>query len=192
MKYLSNVLILAGALSVPVIAQAQPYNKAHQIKASEAKGFTWPTLKRGNVESNSEVMAVQYLLRNRGFYKSKIDGDWGEATDAAVKKFQRAKGLKADGVIGPQTWPHLLLRLKRGDRGDAVRALQILLRDLNSEVGTNPFIGLPTDGNFGSQTEKVVRSFQEEWMPYATEKVKVDGIVGPRTWGGLLGAEFDK
>ena len=192
MKQLSPLLVLAGALALPMLAHAQPYNKTRQIQASQAKGLTWPTLNRDSVESTADVLAIQYLLRNRGFYKSKIDGDFGDRTVAAVKNFQRAKHLKVDGVLGPQTWPQLLLRLRRGDRGDAVRALQIQLRALTSENGTNPFIGLPVDGIFGARTEETVRSYQREWLPYGTEHAKVDGIVGPQTWGGLLGAKFAK
>lgn len=38
----------------------------------------------------------------------KVDGDFGEATRAAVKQYQKSKGLKADGVVGPTTWSHLV------------------------------------------------------------------------------------
>ncbi len=184
-------LLALSLLAVPTVSRAQSYDKAHQIKASEIKGFTWPTLTRQSAVVSSQVMALQYLLRNRGFYKAKIDGNFGDTTEKAVRAFQRAKGLKVDGVVGPQTWTPLVLRLKRNDRGDAVRAAQILLRDLDSEVGDRPFIGLPTDGIFGSRTADVVRSFQGEWGPYyKINGLKADGIVGAQTWAALLGADF--
>ena len=183
-------LLLCGLLAVPIVARAQSYDAAHKIKAAEFSKIEMPKLTRQNAVATSDVLALQYLLRNRGFYRAKVDGEFGSQTEKAVRDFQRAKGLKVDGIVGPQTWPVLLLRLKRGDRGDAVRALQIQLRALQSEVGTLPFIGLPVDGIYGAQTEKVVRSFQGEWMPYYGEKTKVDGVVGAQTWGGLFGAKF--
>lgn len=56
------------------------------------------------------VRAAQMLLNGRdcscGIYGA--DGDFGNATLAAVLAFQRRNGLEADGVIGQQTWAKLL------------------------------------------------------------------------------------
>ena len=48
------------------------------------------------------AMGVQTELRDRGFSLT-VDGIWGPGTDAAVKKFQVAQGLTADGVFGPMS-----------------------------------------------------------------------------------------
>ncbi|MFC1416458.1 protein kinase domain-containing protein [Streptacidiphilus cavernicola] len=55
------------------------------------------------------VKEIQCILVNRGYSvgPSGVDGDFGADTKAAVIAFQKAKGLSADGGVGPQTWPAL-------------------------------------------------------------------------------------
>ncbi|TYK47373.1 peptidoglycan-binding protein [Actinomadura decatromicini] len=67
-----------------------------------------PTLKRG--ASGEHVETVQGLLAARS-HPVTLDGDFGSATEAAVKAVQRWGGVTADGEVGPQTWP-VLLRVK--------------------------------------------------------------------------------
>lgn len=57
------------------------------------------TLKLGS--RGEEVRALQLKLR---LY---ADGIFGKLTDEAVREFQRANGLTADGIVGPQTWAKL-------------------------------------------------------------------------------------
>ena len=183
-------LVVGALLSWPILVQAQLYDKAHQIKASEVQDFTFPTFRKSEARGSTatQIMALQYLLRNRGFYKAKVDGKFGELTERAVRDFQRAKGLKVDGIVGPQTWTPLLLRLKKGDRGDAVRALQILLRGVPGQGNPDPFRDQEVDGDFGSETLLSVLQYQKYWNDDYLRTI--DGIVGPRTWGALLGADF--
>jgi len=47
---------------------------------------------------------IQACLKNAGFYNGKIDGVKGKATKKAIKEFQKANGLKADGIVGKRTW----------------------------------------------------------------------------------------
>ncbi|KKK39058.1 hypothetical protein WQ57_04530 [Mesobacillus campisalis] len=51
----------------------------------------------------AEVRNLQRILTNKGYSTKGIDGVFGPATEAAVKKFQKAKKLKADGIVGPAT-----------------------------------------------------------------------------------------
>ncbi|GGV28381.1 peptidoglycan-binding protein [Streptomyces spectabilis] len=51
-----------------------------------------------------EVVEAQCLLKAHGFGAGKIDGSYGDGTKAAVKRFQRARGLVTDGIVGPDTW----------------------------------------------------------------------------------------
>src|SRR3990167_4607270 len=51
---------------------------------------------------------VQTALKNAGFYRGSVDGKIGPTTTEAVKAFQRASGLKADGVVGRKTRASLM------------------------------------------------------------------------------------
>ena len=50
---------------------------------------------------------IQRALKNTGFYEGPIDGKIGPKTKEAIVKFQRAKGLKADGIVGRRTYAEL-------------------------------------------------------------------------------------
>lgn len=71
------------------------------------------TLRSGS--SGVRVRALQQKLQTLGYYTGSIDGDFGSGTEAAVKAFQSANGLKADGVVGQATQSLL-------DSGSAVAA----------------------------------------------------------------------
>ena len=67
-----------------------------------------PTLKQG--DESEVVRAAQFLLNGRGCSVGYwgADGEFGPMTKAAVLAFQRRCSLKADGIIGPETWAALL------------------------------------------------------------------------------------
>lgn len=54
-----------------------------------------------------EVARLQAQLTRLGLYHGPIDGSFGGGTEAAVRAFQRARGLEIDGVVGPSTWAAL-------------------------------------------------------------------------------------
>jgi N-acetyl-anhydromuramyl-L-alanine amidase AmpD len=67
-----------------------------------------PTLKRG--ASGWQVKRLQTMLRQHGLLPppAKLDGDFGELTEAAVLAFQALNDLGADGIVGPMTWKLLV------------------------------------------------------------------------------------
>ena len=63
-----------------------------------------PVIRKGS--SGQYVVLAQTLLLQQGYDLAPYgaDGKFGAKTETAVKAFQRANGLNADGVIGPATW----------------------------------------------------------------------------------------
>jgi hypothetical protein len=64
-----------------------------------------PTYRVG--AKGQEVARIQEHLKSQGFYLGPLDGIFGGGTDAAVRLFQAAKQLRADGEVGQQTWAAL-------------------------------------------------------------------------------------
>lgn len=58
-------------------------------------------------EKMSRNKDIQAALKAAGFYTGNIDGKMGPKTKRAIVEFQKAKGLKADGKVGPRTWAEL-------------------------------------------------------------------------------------
>lgn len=67
-------------------------------------GVQFPLLRKG--AKGVDVMRLQDLL-NRNGALLKADGDFGSATEAAVKIFQSSRNLVADGAVGKYTWEAL-------------------------------------------------------------------------------------
>ena len=95
-----------------------------------------------------------------------VDGDFGPATETALKAWQKSHSLKTDGIAGPDTFAAMglyeLILLKNGTRGDLVKKLQTKL-------------GIDADGVFGDGTEEAVEEYQE------SNGLDADGVAGPET-----------
>ena len=140
----------------------------------------WPIVRRG--ANGHPVRTLQDLLRARG-HAVTVDGDFGPQTENAVRAFQGQRNLAVDGIVGPNTWSALIVTVRRGSEGDAVRGVQeeFQFRNLSGDPNT----GLAVDGIFGPKTEEAVRGFQQA-LHTDIASVTVDGIVGPVTWQALV------
>lgn len=58
-------------------------------------------------KSKETIQQIQHELARKGFDPGVIDGIWGRRTESAVRAFQAANGLLADGIVGPVTWKAL-------------------------------------------------------------------------------------
>lgn len=82
-------------------------DKEPEKKPEEEKPVSYKTLRRGNY--GEAVKQLQQKLRDLGYDLGicGVDGDYGQATEKAVKAFQKDHGLKVDGIAGPKTWEAL-------------------------------------------------------------------------------------
>jgi peptidoglycan hydrolase-like protein with peptidoglycan-binding domain len=128
----------------------------------------------GPGSKGERVFAVQYLLNQQINARLATDGIYGPKTTAAVKAFQKKVKLPVDGIVGPMTYPKLIITVKKGSKGPAVSAVQ---HNLRFAYG---FKTLMVSGTFGGQTNKDVKAFQKRF------KLTQDGIVGANTWNALI------
>jgi cysteinyl-tRNA synthetase, unknown class len=81
------------------------------------------------------------------------DGDFGTETVAAVKAWQKANGVKVDGMVNPDMLLALglndLVVVEKGDEGELVCGLQTAL-------------GVDADGEFGGATETALKAYQKQ------------------------------
>ena len=124
------------------------------------------------------VRDLQQRLASAGFVPAGDDaGLFGPATESAVRSFQEARGIRVDGVCGPETWAaivesgfalgdRLLYERSPNLRGDDVSELQHRLNALGFDAGRE-------DGILGHQTAAALREFQRNTGG------SVDGILGP-------------
>lgn len=88
------------------------------------------SVKSRNDAYGGKMKDIQQALKNAGFYNGKIDGVKGKGTKKAIKDFQKANGLKADGIVGSRTW-------------------ELLFNYLSSEVSAPAPAAAPASGDEG-------------------------------------------
>ena len=134
----------------------------------------------------SDVLKLQKALLELGFNPNGTDGKFGRGTETAVKAYQAARGLEADGKAGTLTLTKLYAEtdgqsatvttpvttnpntLKYGDSGSRVTEMQTALVKLG--YNTNG-----VDGRFGAGTQRAVISFQKD------NGLEADGLAGTKT-----------
>ena len=152
------------------------------------------------------VRTVQRKLRELGYYTGSIDGDFGKETEKAVKAFQKANGLSADGKVGEQTLKKLNDKnAKTAKQANATKkpnatakpkatATPNLQRDYYLKLGVTGskvetlqrrlielgWLSGKVNGKFDEATEAAVIAFQER-----TKGIWADGIAGPETLRAL-------
>ncbi len=77
--------------------------------ASHADKDVYPGTALREGDTGAAVRAAQQQLKSRGSSLT-ADAKFGDKTEDAVRAFQKAAGINADGVIGPDTWAKLFAR----------------------------------------------------------------------------------
>ena len=130
------------------------------------------------------MVRLQVELGKLGYAPGSADGHYGEKTKAAVKAFQRDRGLSDTGVADKTTRTAVdelsggmraYSAIPKGSSGTQVRYLQQALIGLG-------FMNDTADGKYGSMTEAAVRSFQSAYG------LAVDGSAGRNTMTALKNA----
>ncbi|NER28272.1 MAG: hypothetical protein F6J89_11720 [Symploca sp. SIO1C4] len=144
-----------------------------------------------------QVATLQNDLKVTGYFPNRVrsTGFYGSITETSVRRYQRARALRADGIAGPSTLAVLncrdfgscsrtstststssAARLRRGSRGTAVTQLQNNLKT----AGFFPQ-NVRSTGFYGPVTENAVRQFQQ------TRGLRADGVAGEQTLLALAG-----
>ena len=95
-----------------VMASFPLTSNAPAAAPSDDSSYPGSSTKRGS-RATARIRQIQEKLVEHDARNSRnsgplvVDGDFGAATDAAVKAFQDARGLTVDGIVGPQTWAAL-------------------------------------------------------------------------------------
>lgn len=126
-------------------------------------GASAATLKSGS--RGTEVKKLQMNLSGLA-YTVTDDGIYGSKTVNAVKRFQQANGLTADGIAGSTTQSKIK---------SIVTKLQTNLKSLGYSVGT-------VDGVYGTSTKSAVKKFQSAYG------LTADGIAGVKTLSKISSA----
>lgn len=147
------------------------------------------TLRLGS--RGTAVLQLQQALNALGYDTNGADGKFGKGTERAVKAYQQANGLTADGKAGVKTLAQLYSgssvsgstsgtasseiytaknpnTLQSGDSGSKVTQLQNALKLLGFYTGG-------VDGKFGSGTKNAVIQFQR------ANGLTADGLAGTKT-----------
>ena len=136
-------------------------------------------------EVGLEVREMQQRLKDLGYLKGEADGQFGSATENAIKAFQFQHKLEDDGIAGEQTLNLLYSAqaqtfvptptpsptpsmLSSGSTGDEVKRMQQRLKELGFYTGE-------IDGDFGKGTKNAVMLFQKQ------HELEADGIAGSMT-----------
>ena len=135
----------------------------------------------------SEIM-LQVVLKNYGYYTSKIDGDFGPASNKALKEFQSSNNLVSDGILGKNTCKTLnnmenvvkkTIKATNSINTNSQQAKSTDIINVQKRLSELGFYSGEVDGINGSRTKIAIKNFQSR------AGLTTDGIIGPKTLSAL-------
>lgn len=100
--------VLSGEIinAIPAEPKEEQTSPAGNTVTADSGVISMKTLRSGS--KGTQVKVLQWLLNESGYDCGEADGIFGAKTVAAVKAYQKAKGLSADGICGKNTWTRIL------------------------------------------------------------------------------------
>lgn len=168
-------------------------------------------LKKGS--SGADVKTLQRRLKQLGYYTGSVDGDFGDATEKALRAFQDRNNLLVDGIAGKST----MAKLNSSNAVKAAAATATPRKTATPKPKTTATPNLSTeyylqsgssgtrvrtlqarlielgwmagspDGNYEGATEYAVKAFQKKYKSLYT-----DGVAGPSTLQTLYSSSAAK
>ncbi len=178
---------VAGAKTIAALANAIAKKGASSSSSTAVSGTALKLNSKGD-----KVAQLQRDLETLKYYYADITGNYGSKTEAAVKAFQKDKGLTADGVAGTKTLDAIELALKNagstsGSSSSSGSGMKLgstseAVRNLQKDLTTLGFYYGDITGHFGTMTEKAVEKFQK------SRGMTQDGVVGEKTLAAIASA----
>ena len=206
---LQKIESLLGGASASTPTPPPASTTAPDSGSSSATGMPTRTLRKGY--TGDDVKSLQTRLKAQGYYTGSIDGKYGSGTVAAVKAFQKAAGLKQDGIAGPATCKALFTADTSSGSGSSSGSSGGGSSSDTSSGSGNSGYTVPTrtlrkgytgddvltvqtrlkelgyytgilDGSYGTGTIAAVKAFQSK------HGLTADGNAGPQTFTVLFSA----
>ena len=178
---------IAGKKTLDAIADAVDRKGG---SSSGGSGTSYPggtTLKLNS--TGTAVTQLQTDLKQLGYYYGSITGKFGDLTEKAVKEFQKAKGLNADGVAGRKTLDMIEKAIKDagGSTNDSTTGLKVgstgeKVIQLQQDLTALGYYYGDITGHYGSLTKTAVKKFQK------AKGITQDGVAGTTTLNAIAKA----
>jgi peptidoglycan hydrolase-like protein with peptidoglycan-binding domain len=93
-----------SALESQLAAKDEEINSLRESALRSSEILDQAAQKTGETKSRPSAKQIQTALKNAGYYQGAVDGKIGKGTREAIKAFQSANNLSADGKVGKKTW----------------------------------------------------------------------------------------